>query len=252
MLSLLYWSKERQGCMLSPTLFTICINEFTELIEISGIAGVHLFPEDNQVLILLFADDVALISDTIVGLQRQLHLLRVYCSECKLVVNIVKTNLIVFKKGGRLSQHETWYYDRNLLEVIKCFTYVGLTFTMQLLYQHMCLDLAKKGKRVLASFISSSYDYGQIPKHIFFKLFDTQIVPILIYGSETWGFKEYGVLEQIQNYACKRSTCIGMESCNAVVLGDCGRFTLYIETAKRCLRYCFRLLNMRNHRMVKK
>ena len=81
----------RQGCMLSPALFTLFINEFSELIENSGISGVQLFPEDVQVLILLFADDIALISDTIVGLQRQLHLLRDYCLESKLVVNVVKT-----------------------------------------------------------------------------------------------------------------------------------------------------------------
>ena len=35
--------------------------------QCSGIQGVQLFPEDIQVLILLFADDIALISDTIVG-----------------------------------------------------------------------------------------------------------------------------------------------------------------------------------------
>ena len=48
--------------MLSRALFTLFINEFSELIENSGISGVQLFPEDVQVLILLFADDIALIS----------------------------------------------------------------------------------------------------------------------------------------------------------------------------------------------
>ena len=43
------------------------INEFAELIENIGIGGVQLFPDDIQVLILLFADYVALISDSIVG-----------------------------------------------------------------------------------------------------------------------------------------------------------------------------------------
>ena len=42
--------------MLSPTLFTICINEFSELIENGGIASVELFLEDIQVLILLFVE----------------------------------------------------------------------------------------------------------------------------------------------------------------------------------------------------
>ena len=67
------------------------------MIENSGISGVQLFPEDVQVLILLFADDIALISDTIVDLLRQLHLLRDYCLESKLVVNVVKTKVVVLR-----------------------------------------------------------------------------------------------------------------------------------------------------------
>ena len=157
----------RQGCMLSPALFTLFINEFSDLIENSGIPGVHFFPEDIQVLILLFADDIALISDTIVGLQRQLQLLKDYCLESKLVVNIVKTKVLVFKMGGRISSHEKWYYDGNLLEVVNCFTYIGLTFTMHLSLKRMSSDLAKEGKRVLVSLLSALYEYGQMPKHIF-------------------------------------------------------------------------------------
>ena len=40
------------------------------------------------------------------------------------------------------------------------------------------------------------------------------------------------MLDQVQFYACKRYMCVGMKSCNAAVLGDCGRFPLYIETVK--------------------
>ena len=80
-----------------------------------------------------------------------------------------------------------------LLEVVNCFTYVGLAFTVQLSYQRMCSDLAKKGKRILESLISSLYDYGQMPKHVFFSLFDTKVVPILVYDSDIWGFKRYDI-----------------------------------------------------------
>ena len=109
--------------MLPPALFTLFINEFSELVENSGVSGVQLFPEDIQVLILLFADDIALISDTIVGLQRQLHLPRHYCLENELVVNVVKTKVVVFKNVGRILHHERWYYDGSLFEVANCFSY---------------------------------------------------------------------------------------------------------------------------------
>ena len=102
---------------------------------------------------------------------------------------------------------------------------------MQLSLHRMRSDLAKKGKRVLVSLLSSLYEYGQMPKHLFFKLFDMKVVPILLYGSEIWGYRKYEVLEQVQYYACKRYICVGIKSCNAAVLGDCGRFPLHVETA---------------------
>ena len=68
--------------------------------------------------------------------------------------------------------------------------------------------------------------------------------------------QNFGVLKRtifwnIQHYACKRYMCVGIKSCNAAVLGDCGRFPLYIETAKRCLKYWIRILKMLEHRYVK-
>ena len=61
---------------------------------------------------------------------------------------------------------------------------------MQLSLNRTCSDLAKKGKRVLVTLLSSLYEYGKMPKHVFFTLFDMKVVPILIYGSEIWGFKK--------------------------------------------------------------
>ena len=241
----------KQGCMLSPALFTLFINEFAEIIETSGIQGVQLFPEDIQVLILLFADDIALISDTIVGLQKQLNLLFKYCLDSKLVVNISKTKVMVFRNGGILSKHEKWYYNGTLLETVNSFTYVGLCFSMKLSFNRMCSELSNKGKHVLVSLLSSLYDYGQLPKHIFFKLFDTKVLPVLIYGSEIWGFKQYDILEQVHYYACKRFMCVGIKSCNSAVVGDCGRYPLYIETMKRCIKYWIRILKMPDSRLVK-
>ena len=39
------------------------VNEFTKIIETSGLRGIQLFPELLELFLLLFADDIALISD---------------------------------------------------------------------------------------------------------------------------------------------------------------------------------------------
>ena len=56
----------------------------------------------------------------------------------------------------------------------------------------------------------------------------------------------------MNDIASKRYMCVGIKSCNAGVLGDCGRFPLHIETAKRCVKYWIKILKMPNTRLIKK
>ena len=51
---------------------------------------------------LMFADDIALLSDTIAGLQRQLNILYAYCLTSTFYVNTAKTKVLIFKRVGQL------------------------------------------------------------------------------------------------------------------------------------------------------
>ena len=81
----------RQGCNLSPTLFCLFINGLYEYLKSKHIRGIQLTSYDIEIFMLLFADDVALASDTISGLQQQLNYLHEFCIEYKLEVNVQKT-----------------------------------------------------------------------------------------------------------------------------------------------------------------
>ena len=78
---------------------------------------------------LLYADDLALTSDTVFGLQRQLNILADYCEAWGLTVNIEKTNIIVFRRGGCLKRYEKWYnYLGEQIDTVNTFKYLGVTF----------------------------------------------------------------------------------------------------------------------------
>ena len=95
----------------------------------SNIPGIQLHPDITRIMLFLFADDLALLADTVVNLQRQLNLLSDFCNTNKLKVNKSKTKIVVFKNGGILSRHEAWTYNNVKLDVVNIFCYVGLTFT---------------------------------------------------------------------------------------------------------------------------
>ena len=113
----------RQGCMISPILFSLFINEFAELIKQSDLRGIQLLPDLVELFLLMFADDVALLSDTVVGLQRQFNLLCDFCKEKKLKVNIPKTKVVVCKNGSMLSRYEHWTFNGEKVEVVNALTY---------------------------------------------------------------------------------------------------------------------------------
>ena len=57
-------------------------------------------------LIMRFADDVVLQSNTIVGLQQQLSVLRDTAQRLHLVVNFEKMQVVIFRNGGYMAAWE--------------------------------------------------------------------------------------------------------------------------------------------------
>jgi hypothetical protein len=144
----------RQGCNLSPILFSLFINELHDVMKNSGLSGIRLTPDVVQILMLLFADDAALTADTVIGLQRLLNILHVYCSDSKLTVNIEQTKILVLKNGGPLSRNEKWFY-----------MYV---FSSQLSLYKMAENMAEKAKRILVTILSSLHHILQkLPHRVF-------------------------------------------------------------------------------------
>ena len=125
--------------MLSPVIFAIFVNELTKYIR-----GIQLFPDIKELLLLLFADDIALISDTIKGLQSQLKILEKFCEMYKMIVNVVKTKVMVFRLGGRPRANEKFFYNGSKLQIVNGFQYVGLLFNPTLSMYRMTDDLSNK------------------------------------------------------------------------------------------------------------
>ena len=241
----------RQGCSLSPILFTLFINKLHEVIENSGLNGIQLTPEITQIFSLLFADDVALVADTVIGLQRQLNVLSSYSDEWKIKVNVKKTKILVFKKGGQLARTERWYYKGEMVETVSGFTYVGHYFTSKMSMYKMSESTASKAKRVLVSLLRSLNHLMPMSRSVFFKLFDVKIAPIMLYGAELWGLYDMHDVERLHLYACKRFMSAPVRACTAVVLGDCERYPMYVNAAKRCIQYWLKIIHMPNYRYVK-
>ena len=102
-----------------------------------------------EVGILLFADDIVLIADSVFELQNKLDILYEVAVKLGLVVNMDKSKVVVFRKGGHLAGHDRWHIGNTILEVVSEYSYLGLIFSTKLNNNVILSRLATRGKIAL-------------------------------------------------------------------------------------------------------
>ena len=79
---------------------------------------------------------------------------------------------------------------------------------------------------------------------IFWKLFDSQIEPMLTYAAEVWGLRNVDQIEKVQTFAMKRFLSLPLHASNKLLYGETGRYPLFIRTAVKCIKYWIRLIRL--------
>jgi len=232
----------KQGCVASPILFSLFINSLAREVLSRGRHGISLSPHQVELFVLLFADDLLLLSDTVVGLQNQISVLYEAALRARLSVNTDKTKVVVFRNGGYLAEREVWYYGREKLEVVGSYKYLGLVFSTRLSCNVALRDVEPRAKRGTIEILCALRRMNCNAPTIFFKLFDTQIVPMLLYAAEIWGFQKIEAIEKVHLMACKKVLGVSSRAPNTLVYGELGRYPLYVISAARCIMFWFRLL----------
>ena len=182
----------------------------TEVSE-NGKHGFQLLPGPIDFFILLFVDDLALLSRLPTGLQTQLDCLQRVCLNWGLTVNTDKSKVMVFRKGGFLGRSERWFIGGNILEVVNRYLYLGFTFTTAMNANEAAKQLAVVGKKSLFKLLTAYTQLGQMcrqkkkKKIKKIKIFDAMIQPVLSYSAEVWGLLvNNDPAEKVHLYACER------------------------------------------------
>ncbi|KAF6202877.1 hypothetical protein GE061_003283 [Apolygus lucorum] len=111
----------KQGFLMSPLLFAIYLNDLTQAIPFGTFVG------ENVISTLLYADDVAVLAESPEDLQSNIEALKSYSDRWSLEVNLDKSKVMVFRRGGRLSAKEKWFYEGKKLDTVSSFRYLGVS-----------------------------------------------------------------------------------------------------------------------------
>ena len=240
----------KQGDVCSPVLFSLFINELAlEIIE-NGKHGATFSPYLVELFILLFADDIVLLSETAIGLQTQLNSLFRSASQLQLKVNMDKSNIMVFRNGGYLASRERWFYGNSQMTVVNTYKYLGIYFSTKLSFHFACQDLVGRAKKALLGILYTLYRLSNHSLELCFRLFDAQIQPIVQYGAEIWGLEKASQdIENVHMFALKKFLGVDLRTPNDLVYGDLGRYPIYLNSYVRCINYWLKLTRMEEHRL---
>ena len=122
----------RQGCMISPTLFVLYLNEFVKQVNRDDCKGIFIDEEHRNVNLLLYADDIVLVGDNIGHVQKLLDNLSTFSRKWGLNVNMDKTKFMVFRNGGIIKKNEKVYYNGVQIKTVSYYKYLGLIMSTRL------------------------------------------------------------------------------------------------------------------------
>ena len=172
----------KQGDPMSPTIFNIFLNDLAD--EIGGVTNSPPLLNGIPIPLLMYADDVVLLSETPEGLQNSLDKLYQYSVKWKLTVNLKKTKVVIFENRKSMAPH--FLLGNRVLTRVDSYKYLGVTFYYTGNFSHVQADLYLKTLKAMFG-INGKICLNSLSPEISKKLFNSMIKPIIMYGSEVWG-----------------------------------------------------------------
>ena len=161
-----------------------------------------------------------------------------------ITVNIPKTKILAFKKGGRLSKREKWTYQGTIIETVKNFKYVGCIFSPSGNFTACMDELMESSRRalfVLSKLFRTNPEILPVNK---IQLFNSKIMPILSYASEIWGMNNIDSIECFYLSFLKSVLGVKKATPNCYVYGELGIYPLKIEFQMRAIKYWLKIISL--------
>ena len=239
----------KQGCPLSATLFGLYVDGLEQ--HLKDTVG-HDAPSLSGILIplLLYADDLILMSTSEAGLQKQLDALQQFCDQRQLSVNLTKTKIVTF---GTWAQCRDFVFKGDVVERVKSYKYLGFEFHATKGLAFGVSKLVSAANKALHSMRRTCAAMYITDPAMQCQLFDTLVLPILSYASGVWGVDEKAgaAAEQLHRQFLKRMLGLRDSIADVIVLAECGRFPLQFHYWQQILRYHNRANKMSDTRLVR-
>ena len=189
----------KQGCVLSPTLFSIYVNDLANDIN-DMLCGVDI--NGSNVAILLYADDIVLLSDSEASLLTMLNKLNDWCNKWRMTVNQAKTKIIHFRSQNKARSDYDFRCGEYTTEYESSYKYLGFWINEYLDLSKSIREVTKSASRALGAVYTKYLCAGGMGYDVYTKLVNSVVEPVLFYCAGIWGIC-YKEIDVVLNKACK-------------------------------------------------
>jgi hypothetical protein len=239
----------KQGCNISPTLFSIYINDLAS--ELDKLKKGVSFGQ-NKLSILMFADDVVLLAENEEDLQSQMNCLLNWCTKWRLDLNLSKTKIVHFRQRYTPLTNFNFYYGTEAITKEAKYKYLGLWFHENLDLNFTVREVAKSASRALGVIIAKFKSSGGMSYHCYTKLYETMVQPVLMYGAALWGTSEHKIIATVQNKACRFFLGLCSKTHNLATSGDMGWKSVKCKQMTEVARQSLRIKSLNPDRLTYK
>lgn len=233
----------KQGCILSPILFSIYLNDLVD--ELPG--GVNV--AGTTIKILLYADDIIILAETPSELQNMIDALYNYCLKWSLTVNLNKSKIMIFRRGPRISKHLNWHFGNENIEIVNSYKYLGVEITYNLSFKKYLTNKLASSKLAINSTWLKYINHPQISKSNKLKIFNSASRSIMFYAAQVWGYEKFDEVEKLFRYFIKKMLYLPTTTPNYMLYLETGLPSLYLSTLKLHFCYLNKVLNMNQQRL---
>lgn len=239
----------KQGDVLSPTLFSAYVNDMAlELKDMN--LGIQI--GDDNICILLYADDIVILSENENNLQIMLDHINRWCLKWRLKANINKTNIVHFRKLSQPQTEVIFKLGEQTVNKTSSYKYLGCILPYTLDFTTTANTLADAAGRALGSVINKYKCAGGLPFSTYTKLYNMCVATVMDYAAGIWGYKPYHKCDTIQNRAIRAFLGVHKHTSNVAVNGDVGWISSGIRRKLSMIRLWDRLTSMDDRRLTKR
>ena len=207
---------------------------------------------DATVNCLLYADDLALISDSEEHMQELLNVVSSWSRKWRIKFNQAKSKVVHFRKSIVPRSNFMFQLCSENIEIVEQYKYLGSMLHESLDFQITANVLAKSAQRAMGAVTHKYRQLNGLSYTTYTTLFNSCVATILDYGAEVWGYKDFTKIDTVQQNAIR--VFLGLHKFAPVdgFAGDMGWTQARVRRHVAMVRFWNRMISMDDDRLTKK